>query len=179
MSFPDSTHPFVLSESSCVSLVGMAGSGKSTLGKLLAQAMGWAHVDTDQLLEAFYGAPLSELLKTLGLERFLEAEGRIAAGVKLNRSVISTGGSVVYSSDAVHRLRLLGPVVYLEIPKDVFLQRLGDEGQRAFVRPPGMSLEEVYDQRAPLYERAADFSLDTASAGPEASLEFLLGRLGR
>jgi shikimate kinase len=169
----------MLSESCCVSLMGMAGSGKSTLGKLLAQAMGWAHVDTDLLLEAYYGVCLPELLHSLGLKKFLEAEGRLTASVKLTRTVISTGGSVVYSYEAVHRLRLLGPVVYLHIPKDVFLQRLGDEKQRAFARPSGMSLEDVYDQRAILYERAVDFCLDTASMGPEGSLKCLLELLGR
>ncbi|MFW5836676.1 MAG: homoserine kinase [Desulfovibrionaceae bacterium] len=160
----------LLSECSCVSLIGMAGSGKSTLGRLLARDLGWAHVDTDHLLEAHFGALLPELLREKGLDGFLEAEGRIVADIKLCRTVISTGGSVVYSAPAVARLRLLGPIVYLRISLETFLRRLGDEGRRGFVRRPSMSLEEVYAQRRPLYESAADIILDTDADGPEACL---------
>jgi shikimate kinase len=171
--------PPVLTESSCLSLVGMAGSGKSTLGRMLARDLGWAHVDTDQLLEAYYGQALPDLLHNFGLEGFVEIESRVAAGIKLCRTVISTGGSVVYTAPAVDRLRLLGPVVFLRISPESFRRRLGDEGQRAFVRPESMSLDEVYAQRQPLYENAADAVLDTDEADPQTCLQQLTTWLGR
>ena len=165
----------VLTESSCLSLVGMAGSGKSTLGRMLARDLGWAHVDTDQLLEAYYGQALPDLLHSFGLE----IESRVSAGIKLCRTVISTGGSVVYTARAVDRLRLLGPVVFLRISPEAFRRRLGDEGLRAFVRPESMSLDEVYAQRQPLYERAADAVLDTDELDPQTCLQQLKTWLGR
>jgi shikimate kinase len=79
----------------------------------------------------------------------------------------------------VDRLRLLGPVVFLRISPESFRRRLGDEGQRAFVRPESMSLDEVYAQRQPLYENAADAVLDTDEADPQTCLQQLTTWLGR
>ncbi|MDD4733121.1 MAG: shikimate kinase, partial [Desulfovibrio sp.] len=99
----------------CVTLVGIAGAGKSTVGRLLARALNWAHVDTDQLLEAYYGLPLQDLLDGVGLEKFLELEEHQVANLGIQRSVISTGGSVVYGPKAVERIQALGPVVHLHV----------------------------------------------------------------
>ena len=67
----DSSHtPARLSPQGCLSLIGMAGAGKSTLGRIVAERLGWAHIDTDRLLEAYYGMPLQTLLDGLGLADF-------------------------------------------------------------------------------------------------------------
>ncbi|HWR03557.1 MAG TPA: shikimate kinase, partial [Humidesulfovibrio sp.] len=72
-----------------VSLIGMAGAGKSTLGRLLAEKIGWAHLDTDRLIESFYGLPLQDVVDGLGLAKFLEAENRLVATLSVRRTVIS------------------------------------------------------------------------------------------
>ncbi len=97
----------------CLSLIGMAGAGKSTLGALLARRLDWAHLDTDRLLESYYGLPLQQLLDSVGLETFLQLEEHQVGSLGAQRVVISTGGSVVYSRRAVDRLRMRGPVVFL------------------------------------------------------------------
>lgn len=151
----------------CLSLVGMAGAGKSTLGRLVAEGLGWAHLDTDKLLEAYYGLPLQQLLDRVGLGRFLQLEEHQVGALGVQRAVISTGGSVVYSQRAVDRLRLLGPVVFLEIGLETFLARVGRGDDRGLAKAPGKSFEQLYYERQPLYLAAADFSVRTDEGAPE------------
>ena len=169
--------PARLSPQGCVSLIGMAGAGKSTLGRLLAEKLGWAHLDTDRLIEAYYGLPLQELLDGLGLDDFLKAENRLVSMLSVRRTVVSTGGSVVYGPEAVERLRLLGPVVYLEVGMQAFLARVGNGDNRGLAIAPGRSKEELFTERLPLYRAAADFSLRTDSNNHQASVERILAWL--
>lgn len=157
----------------CVSLIGMAGAGKSTLGRLLAEKLGWAHLDTDRMIEAYYGLPLQEVLDGLGLAAFLTAENTLVSMLGVRRAVISTGGSVVYGPEAVARLRLLGPVVHLHIGLESFLKRVGNGDNRGLAIAPGRTREDLFLERQPLYEAAADFTLSTDSANLTASLDRL------
>lgn len=163
----------------CVSLIGMAGAGKSTLGRLLAERLNWAHLDTDKLMEAYYGMPLQDVLDGLGLAAFLRAEDSLVSMLGVRRAVISTGGSVVYGRAAMHRLKLLGPVVHLKISLESFHKRVGDGGKRGLAVPPGLTREDLYHERMPLYEAAADFTVHTDSADREASLKLLLDWLSQ
>ncbi|MCM0756593.1 homoserine kinase [Desulfovibrio aminophilus] len=162
----------------CLSLIGMAGAGKSTLAPLLARRLDWAHMDTDRLLEAYYGLPLQQLLDSVGLETFLQLEEHQVGGVGAQRVVISTGGSVVYSRRAVDRLKMLGAVVFLEIDLPTFLERVGRGDDRGLVVGPGKSFEDLYAERQPLYRAAADFIVDTGAEGPEACAERILRWFG-
>ena len=157
----------------CVSLVGMAGAGKSTLGRALAERLGWALVDTDRLMEAHWGASLQTLLDSFGLEGFLQAEEVVVAKLWLWRTVVATGGSVVYGPRAVRRLRELGPVVYLRVEVDTICERVQDARGRGLARRPGQSLEELYAEREPLYRQAADLILDMDDCSVERALERL------
>lgn len=162
-----------LQETGCVSLIGMAGAGKSTLGRLLAEKLGWAHLDTDRLMEAYYGMDLQDLLDGLGLAAFLKAEETLVSLLGVRRAVISTGGSVVYGPAAVERLKLLGPVVHLSISLETFLRRVGNAGSRGLAMAPGLTREDLYHERQPLYLAAADFTLSTDRSDRKASLECL------
>lgn len=166
-----------ISKTGCVSLIGMAGAGKSTLGRLLAERLGWAHLDTDRLIEAYYGLPLQELLDGLGLTAFLKAEETLVSMLGLRRTVISTGGSVVYGPVAMERLKLLGPVIHLEISLPTFLVRVGDAGNRGLAMAPGLTREDLYLERQPLYQAAADFTLSTDTTDRMAGVERLLAWL--
>lgn len=157
----------------CVSLIGMAGAGKSTLGRLLAEKLGWAHLDTDRLIEAYYGLPLQELLNGLGLQGFLEAENTLVSMLAVRRTIISTGGSVVYGQEAMARLQLLGPVVHLDITLESFLRRVGDGGNRGLAIAPGRTKEDLFLDRQPLYKAAASFTLSTDSSNLTDSLDRL------
>jgi len=161
----------------CVSLIGIAGAGKTTLGKALARRLDWAHLDTDRLIEATLGQPLQTILDERGLADFLAVEEALVATLGVKRAVISTGGSVVYGRKAVARLKSLGPVIHLRIGLGDFLERVQGAAGRAFVRPDGRSLPDVYAEREPLYQAACDFHVDTAALSLEACVEACAERL--
>lgn len=163
-----------VSDERCVSFIGMAGAGKSTLATLLACRLGWACLDTDRLIEAHCRARLSDILIRHGLPGFLAIEEDVVAGLGVKRCVVATGGSVVYGARAVARLKSMGPVVYLSIDLATFLARVGDPGERAFVMPGGMTLADVYAERQPLYAAAADLTVTSCGVTPEACVEHIL-----
>jgi shikimate kinase len=144
----------------CVSLIGMAGAGKTTLGSALAKRLGWAHLDTDRLLEAYWGCALQDLVDGLGLEEFLRVEEKLVSELWLWRTVISTGGSVIYGPAAIDRLKTLGPVVHLHVSAPTVSARVEDGQGRGLARRPGQTLEQLYEEREPLYRAAADHVLD-------------------
>ena len=163
-----------VSDERCVSLIGMAGAGKTTLATLLAQRLGWACLDTDRLVEAHCRARLADILARHGLPGFLAIEEEVVAGLGVKRCVVATGGSVVYGTRAMARLKAMGPVVHLSIDLPTFLIRVGDPGARAFVMPGGMTLADVYAERQPLYAAAADLTIASCGATPETCVEHIL-----
>lgn len=158
---------------SCVSLIGMAGAGKSTLGRMLAERLDWASLDTDSLIEATYGMPLQQVLDGLGLDEFLRAEEALVSMLSVRRTVISTGGSVVYGPKAVERLKLLGPVVFLDIGLETFLKRVGGGEGRGLAIAPGKTREDLFAERQPLYRAAADHTIRTDEGTRQDCLERL------
>ncbi|MBU1249463.1 MAG: shikimate kinase [Proteobacteria bacterium] len=165
-----------MSEEPCVTLIGIAGAGKTTLGKLIANRLGWAQVDTDRLLEAYYGLPLQSLLDELGLDTFLHIEEHLVAHLMFNRTIIATGGSVVYSPQAVRRLKSFGPIIHLHLNLETFIRRVGDASGRALCIGD-KSHEELYRERLPLYEAAADFTVRTDELSVEACAERIINWL--
>ncbi len=166
-----------ISDERCLVLIGMAGAGKSTLGAMLARRLGWAHLDTDRLVEAVYGHSLQNLVDRRGVEEFVRMEEATVADLSVRRCVVSTGGSVVYGQRAVARLRESGPVVFLSIDLETFLARVRDASGRGFARAKGKTMEDVFRERRPLYEQAADYVIDTAAASPEECVAEILDRV--
>ena len=163
---------FYTHKQQCITLIGIAGSGKSTLGKLLSQSLSWAHVDTDNILEAWWGTNLQSIHDHLGVEDFLLAEEKIILDLKLNRCVISTGGSAIYSQAAMNYLKTLGPVIYLQANIQTILNRVQDVSTRGLVMKKGQTLEELYLERLPLYEQYADFVVKTDEYSPQRCVQF-------
>ena len=146
-----------------VVLVGMPGSGKSTVGRPLARRLGFDFLDVDHVIEAGEGRPLGDVLAGTTLDGFLALESRYVHGLACERTVVSTGGSVVYCDAAMRRLKALGPVVFLDVPLPVLEGRLADLAGRGVVIAPGQTLADLERERRPLYERWADA---TVSCGP-------------
>ena len=155
----------------CVTLIGMAGAGKTTVGKALALRLEWAHVDTDHLIEAFFGRALQDVFDSLGREKFLKVEEEIVSQLGIKRAVVSTGGSVVYGPLALARLKELGPVVHLEPGLEAARTRVGDAQGRGLAIGDGQSFEDLYNERKPLYHAAADLTVPSQGSSAEVCAE--------
>ncbi|MDQ7032965.1 MAG: homoserine kinase [Desulfonauticus sp.] len=152
---------FFQQKQKCIVLIGMPGAGKTTIGQILAKSLSWAHVDTDFLLQSYFGTDLETLRQTLGLENFLQAEEKIILDLKLNRCVISTGGSVVYSSQAMHYLQQLGYIIYLQANLQLLQARIQKNPNRGLAIKPGQNIEQVFKEREPLYKKYSQFTITT------------------
>ena len=145
-----------------ITLVGMPGAGKSTLGVVLAKMLNMQFLDVDLVIQARNGATLQELIERHGTEAFVGLEGAALESVVddgVDGTVVATGGSAVYSPEALARLARTGPVVYLEVSYDELVERLRgqeDLDERGVVMVGDVhTLRELFDERRPLYERAA------------------------
>ena len=159
-------------------LIGMPGSGKSTLGKRLAKALGMEFLDADAAIQKETGEPLQSTIDRDGTEAFLRVEERVLLGLEVEGCVIATGGSAVYSDAAMNRLRSDGRAVYLAVPYSEIRARLADFSGRGIVLKNGCGLRDAFSERTPLYEKYADITLDCAGLNADECLRALLALLG-
>ena len=141
-------------------LSGMPGAGKSTEGVVLAKSMGLSFVDCDLVIQEQTGMLLHELIAKEGAEGFRQLENRILTELSAKHSVIATGGSAVYGKEAMRHLRNIGTTVYLELSFEAIEDRLGDLKERGVLMRPGQTLRDIYDERVPLYQRYADYTIN-------------------
>lgn len=140
-------------------LIGMPGAGKSTLGVLLAKAIAYDYIDTDVTIQAQEGRTLQQILDADGPSRFCQLEEHYLATLDCHHCVVATGGSAVYSERAMHHLKSLGLVIYLELSLAELLPRLDNLDSRGVVMAEGQSLGDLYLERAPLYQHYADLTI--------------------
>ena len=147
-------------EKNNVVLIGMPGAGKSTVGVVLAKKLGYQFIDSDLVIQEKYGKLLHELIEENGVEGFWKIENDVNASLDTPRSVIATGGSVIYGSGAMEHLREIGRVVYLKLPYEEVAERLGDLNARGVTLQPGQTLADLFAERTPLYEKYAHITID-------------------
>ena len=151
-----------MSEKNNIVLIGMPGAGKSTLGIVLAKIVGYDFIDADLVIQNQCDKTLQKLLDACGPEGFIAVENQVLSDLKAERSVIATGGSAVYSDEAMKHLSSIGTVVYLQVSYEELENRLGGLHERGVVMKNGigMSLADLYEERVPLYEKYADLTID-------------------
>lgn len=142
-------------------LIGMPGSGKSTVGVLLAKALGYGFLDIDLVIQQQESTLLQTIIDTKGVDYFLEAEEKAVCSVNCARHVIAPGGSAVCREGGARHLKSLGPVVYLRVPLEELQRRIHNLDCRGVAMRPGQTLADVMAIRAPLYERYADLIVDS------------------
>lgn len=160
-----------------ITLIGMPGAGKSTIGVVLAKVLGYQFLDSDLLIQKQEKRRLSEIIEEEGYKGFQEVENRVNASIEAENTVIATGGSVVYCEEAMEHLKSIGTVVYLKLSLDALSKRLGNLKGRGVLLKEGQTLAGLYDERTPLYEKYADIVIDEEGKNLEASLEILLETL--
>ncbi|MDW7771895.1 MAG: shikimate kinase [Desulfobulbaceae bacterium] len=146
-------------------LIGMAGAGKSSIGRRLAKTLSRRFIDTDTLIEHAAGCSLQEIIAARGLGTFRALEEDILLRLDPGSSVVATGGSSVYSHKGMLHLRKKGFVIFLEVELSLLAKRIRNFDSRGLVKLPEQSFSDLYRERQPLYHRYADyiFSCNTLS----------------
>jgi len=158
-------------------LIGMSGVGKSTLGVLLAKALGLDYVDTDIVIQQHEGRLLQDIIDNDGIEKFMKIEENIVSKLNVNNCVIATGGSVIYSQIAMNILKQGGQVIYLHIPYEEIKKRLLNIKTRGIVIKKGYSLKDVYEERVPLYIKYSDKILDCSNKDIEYCISEIIKKI--
>lgn len=143
-----------------VVLIGMPAAGKSTVGVVLAKRLGFRFVDSDLVIQEHTGMLLHQIMEEKGMDGFLKVENDVNASLCADRSVIATGGSVIYGREAMEHLKGMGTVVYLKLGLESIKERLGDLRERGVAVRDGQSLGDLYRERIPYYEKYADITVD-------------------
>ena len=159
-------------------LVGMPSCGKSTLGRILSKELQYDFLDTDEVIIRQNGCPLRDILDARGVDGFVAVEEAAVCSVQAEKTVIATGGSVVYSEKAMEHLKKMGKVVYLCLTFDEMERRLGDLHARGVAIAPGATLQDLYNERVPLYEKYADITVNIRNGNSvRQSMQNLLQKL--
>lgn len=152
-------------------LIGMPAAGKSTIGVILAKVLGFNFLDADLLIQEQEKCLLKDIIARDGLDGFIAIENQVNRDIVTERSVIATGGSVIYGEEAMNHLRDIGIVVYIQVGYETIVDRLGNIKQRGVVFKKGQTLKSLYNERCPLYERYAHIIVNSDGLNTEELME--------
>ncbi len=158
-------------------LIGMPGAGKSTLGVLLAKAMGMLFTDSDIIIQQKTKRLLQDIIDKDGTDSFLATEEEVLLELDIENTVLATGGSAVYSEKAMENFRKNGTVVYLHVDFAEIEKRVTNITTRGIVLKNGKSLADAYEERKPLYNKYADVTIDCTGSTIENSVKMLIEKL--
>ena len=136
-----------------ISLIGMAGAGKSSVGKELAVALNFSLIDSDHLIENQYEQTLQNILDHQGHLKLRAIEESVLTSIKFDQTILSTGGSAIYSPKAMRYLQEHSMVIYLEVPLAQILERVPSFLNRGFAKEPKQTIEEAFLERQDLYKK--------------------------
>ncbi len=147
---------------SSISLIGMPGAGKSTIGVQLAKVTARDFVDTDLLIQLREHKPLQQIMDETDYLTLRRIEEEVLVDVDYANHIIATGGSAVYSDAGMAALKKLGPVVFLDVALDELKARIQNYETRGIAKHPSQSFAELFDERNVLYHRYADHIIHCA-----------------
>lgn len=139
-----------------ISLIGMAGAGKTSVGKELARTLGFSFIDSDALIEKQHGKSLQNILDDEGYIKLREIENIALKSIQFNETILSTGGSAVYSDEAMEHIQQNSKVIFLEVPFSQILERVPSFLDRGFAKAPNQSVENAFGERQELYKKYSD-----------------------
>ena len=139
-----------------ISLIGMAGAGKTSVGKELARTLGFSFIDSDALIEKQHGKSLQNILNDEGYIKLREIENIALKSIQFNETILSTGGSAVYSDEAMEHIQQNSKVIFLEVPFSQILERVPSFLDRGFAKAPNQSVENAFGERQELYKKYSD-----------------------
>ncbi len=160
-------------------LIGMPSAGKSTVGIILAKTLGMSFVDTDIVIQENSNMLLQEIIDTQGIKSFLSIEESSILSIRCKKSIIATGGSVIYSSKAMEYLKQEGIVIYFKIDFAEMSRRLDNISTRGIALDKNQSIFDMYNQRVPIYEKYADITVDCSQKDVEEIINSVIDEIKR
>ena len=139
----------------------MPGSGKSTIGVILAKQLSRGFVDTDLLIQTAQGRSLQRIVDTDGYLALRDIEAQILTDLNCSNQVIATGGSAAYSHTAMTHLKRNGIVVFLHADLETLNKRVHDFSERGLAKSPDQTLDDLFRERLSLYTAYADITIDS------------------
>ena len=158
----------ISARASNIVLIGMPGSGKSTVGVILAKKTSRVFVDTDVLIQTSQQRTLQQIVDTEGYGALRKIEERLLLNLALQNYVVATGGSAVYSVKAMAHLRSDGVIVFLDADLATLRARIGDFSSRGLAKRADQSFAELFEERQALYRKHADITIPCAGKTQEA-----------
>lgn len=158
-------------------LIGMPGVGKSTVGVILAKLMGYQFIDADLVIQDRENKLLKEIIAEKGIDGFIQVENDVNKSLNPKKTIISTGGSVVYGREAMEHLSEIATVVYLELDLANLKKRLGNLKNRGVVLRDGQTLDDLFNERVPLYEKYADVVVNESNINVEETVQLTLEKI--
>lgn len=159
-------------------LVGMPACGKSTVGVVLAKAMNKDFVDTDILIQKREGMALQDIINKKGNDYFHEAEEATLLDFEGTDTVVATGGSAIYFEKALKKFKENGKIVYLRVSLESIMERLNNIKTRGITLGENQTLEDLYEERIPLYEANADIVIEADGLQVEEIIEKIIEENG-
>lgn len=158
-----------MNDFSNITLIGMPGAGKSTSGRLLSKLLNYELLDTDDLICQQYQRSLQNIVSEDGYMKLRQFEEQVILGIDVEKTVIATGGSAVYSPAAMHHLSEISRIVYLHVPYDIIADRIHNLDTRGLAKQPQQTLLDLYHERKYLYEKYADLTVEATSSAAEVA----------
>lgn len=138
----------------------MPGSGKSTIGVILAKRLGYDFVDTDNLISDREKTTLQDIIDKKGVSEFLKIEGIVGEELNIDNTVIATGGSMVFSDSAMKNLLKDSKCVFIDVPLPEIKRRVKNIDTRGIAMEKDDTLDTLYERRMPKYREYADITVE-------------------
>ena len=167
----------VLTQETNIVLIGMPGSGKSTVGIILAKMTSRDFIDTDVLIQVSQGKSLQTIVDNDGYLVLRQIEEKELLALNCRNHVIATGGSAVYGPKAMAHLKSNGIIVFIDVDLHTLESRITDYKSRGLAKPPNQSFEELFEERLKLYKQYADITIHATNLSQEQVCEEIITEL--
>jgi shikimate kinase len=158
-----------------ITLIGMSGVGKSRIGRLLSKKLNYAFIDIDAIIEKENGKKLQKIIDCLGDAEFLKLEEKALMSIgQITNSVISPGGSSIYSDKAMLFLKTISKIVFLNASLQVIKRRPVAFSERGIIGLKEKGLTGLFEERLPLYKKYADITIDLEDFNKDAIAELII-----
>lgn len=164
-------------EKSNIVLIGMPGSGKSTVGVILAKMLTKRYLDTDILLQNIEKRSLQDIIDAEGHMVLREIEERVLSDIQCKNHIVATGGSAAYSEPAMLHLKNDGIIVFLHANLQALKQRIHNYETRGLAKRPDQSFQDLFDERFALYQKYADITIQCSDLTQDQVCDHIVEQL--